>query len=169
MSGPSRRPRRGFRTAEDHVNAEDGPKRACLPRPEPGPLGTPPKQRGSRRSLRQQMDTAQLEALPLSRAFVHRSLDAGPSTSVRRRRQASRSVARTRDVSGICPRSSRRQQGKRHLQALSRSPDGLEPSTPSLPWRFPGGTGAHRRACAITVLPQIGPSRCVNRARTCPS
>jgi hypothetical protein len=30
--------------------------------------------------------------------------------------------------------------------------DGLEPSTPSLPWRFRGGTGGHRRALAITFL-----------------
>jgi hypothetical protein len=33
--------------------------------------------------------------------------------------------------------------------------DGLEPSTPSLPWRFPGGTGVHGRTPAGTFLLQI--------------
>jgi hypothetical protein len=46
--------------------------------------------------------------------------------------------------------------------------DGLEPSTPSLPLRFRGGTGGHRRALAITFLLQIVPSRRVSRARACP-
>jgi hypothetical protein len=32
-------------------------------------------------------------------------------------------------------------------------------STPSLPWRFPGGTGGHGRALAIKFLLQIEPSR----------
>jgi hypothetical protein len=45
---------------------------------------------------------------------------------------------------------------------------GLEPETPSLPWRFRGGTGGHRRALAITFLLQIVPSRRVSRARACP-
>jgi hypothetical protein len=51
---------------------------------------------------------------------------------------------------------------------LSKPSDGLEPSTPSLPWRFRGGTGGHRRALAITFLLQIVPSRRVSRARACP-
>ena len=32
--------------------------------------------------------------------------------------------------------------------------DGLEPSTPSLPWRFSGGTGVHGRALTLTFLLQ---------------
>jgi hypothetical protein len=46
--------------------------------------------------------------------------------------------------------------------------DGLEPSTPSLPWRFRDGTGGHGRALAITFFLQIEPSRRVSRARACP-
>jgi hypothetical protein len=46
--------------------------------------------------------------------------------------------------------------------------DGLEPSTPSLPWRFTGGTGGHGRPLAITFLLEIGPSRRVSCARECP-
>jgi hypothetical protein len=38
---------------------------------------------------------------------------------------------------------------------LSKPSDGLEPSTPSLPWRFRGGTGGHRRALATHFLLQI--------------
>jgi hypothetical protein len=51
---------------------------------------------------------------------------------------------------------------------FAKPSDGLEPSTPSLPWRFRGGTGGHRRALAITFLLQIVPSRRVSRARACP-
>jgi hypothetical protein len=46
--------------------------------------------------------------------------------------------------------------------------DGLEPSTPSLPWRFRGGTGGHRRALATTFFLQIESSRRVASARACP-
>src|SRR6266508_4941126 len=51
---------------------------------------------------------------------------------------------------------------------LAKPSDGLEPSTPSLPWRFPGGTGGHGRPLAITFLLQIAPTRRVWRARVCP-
>jgi hypothetical protein len=51
---------------------------------------------------------------------------------------------------------------------LWKPSDGLEPSTPSLPWRFPGGTGGHRRALASTFPLQIRPSRRVAGARACP-
>jgi hypothetical protein len=41
--------------------------------------------------------------------------------------------------------------------AFAEPSDGLEPSTPSLPWRFEGGTGGHGRTLAITLFLQIGP------------
>jgi hypothetical protein len=44
--------------------------------------------------------------------------------------------------------------------------DGLEPSTPSLPWRFRGGNRGHDRASAATFFLQIGSSGRVNDART---
>jgi hypothetical protein len=53
-------------------------------------------------------------------------------------------------------------------RAFSKPSCGLEPQTPSLPWRFPGGTGGHGRPLAITFLLQIAPSRRVWRARACP-
>jgi hypothetical protein len=52
--------------------------------------------------------------------------------------------------------------------AFAKPSDGLEPSTPSLPWRFWGGIGGHGRAFAITFLLQIVPSWRAYRARACP-
>ena len=52
--------------------------------------------------------------------------------------------------------------------AFAEPSDGLEPSTPSLPWRFPGGIGVHGRALAITFLLQIRPLGYVSNARACP-
>jgi hypothetical protein len=46
--------------------------------------------------------------------------------------------------------------------------DGLEPSTPSLPWRFPGGTYVHGRALASKFLLQIDLSGCVLSVRARP-
>ena len=46
--------------------------------------------------------------------------------------------------------------------------DGLEPSTPSLPWRFRGGTGGYGRALATTIFLQIAPLECVSDVRACP-
>ena len=46
--------------------------------------------------------------------------------------------------------------------------DGLEPSTPSLPWRFWGGTGGHGRALAITFFLQFCTLRSVLRVSACP-
>jgi len=46
--------------------------------------------------------------------------------------------------------------------------DGLEPSTPSLPWRFRGGNGVHARAFATVFVLHICASQCVRRARACP-
>ena len=51
---------------------------------------------------------------------------------------------------------------------LGKPSDGLEPSTPSLPWRSMGGTRVHARALAATFLLQIGSSSCVSGARACP-
>jgi hypothetical protein len=49
---------------------------------------------------------------------------------------------------------------------LSLEPsDGLEPSTPSLPWRFRGGTGGHGRASAVTFFLQ---NRALTLCRECP-
>jgi hypothetical protein len=45
--------------------------------------------------------------------------------------------------------------------------DGLEPSTPSLPWRFGGGTGGYGRALAIMFSLQVGPSPTASRAWAC--
>jgi hypothetical protein len=56
----------------------------------------------------------------------------------------------------------------RFAGTLLKPSDGLEPSTPSLPWRFPGGIGVHGRALAITFCLQIGHVRCVVGARPCP-
>jgi len=52
--------------------------------------------------------------------------------------------------------------------AFAEPSDGLEPSTPSLPWRSPGGTGVHGRTLEITFFLQIASSRCISRARACP-
>ena len=39
--------------------------------------------------------------------------------------------------------------------AFAEPSDGLEPSTPSLPWRFPGVTRVHARSLATRFLLQI--------------
>ena len=70
------------------------------------------------------------------------------------------------------PQLAHRRRSRQRKQRLSRRKpepsDGLEPSTPSLPWTFVGGTGGHGRALAITFLLQIAPSQRVSRARACP-
>jgi hypothetical protein len=75
-----------------------------------------------------------------------------------RRRATSRCDASTADVSEMCPRVQRTDNNKvpicRHFSKLS---DGLEPSTPSLPWRFRGVTRVHARSLATQFLLQIGP------------
>jgi len=43
--------------------------------------------------------------------------------------------------------------------------DGLEPSTPSLPWKFRGGIRVHARSFASTFVVQIGPLAWVASAR----
>jgi hypothetical protein len=51
---------------------------------------------------------------------------------------------------------------------LREPSDGLEPSTPSLPWRFRGGTGGHGRTLAVTFFLQIECLRRVLSVRACP-
>ena len=51
---------------------------------------------------------------------------------------------------------------------FSKPSDGLEPSTPSLPWRFRGGNRVHARSLAATFVLQIRRWQCVASARTCP-
>jgi hypothetical protein len=77
------------------------------------------------------------------------------STEVARRRGASR-------VPQMCPECVRVFSGqtttKRRFAGTSCKPsDGLEPSTPSLPWRFPGVTRVHARSSATRFLLQIRP------------
>ena len=54
------------------------------------------------------------------------------------------------------------------MRDLAEPSDGLEPSTPSLPWRSRGGTGGHARAQVDTFFLQIRPVRRVARVRACP-
>jgi hypothetical protein len=54
--------------------------------------------------------------------------------------------------------------------SLAKPSDGLEPSTPSLPWRFPGVTRVHARSLATQFFLQIGrltARGCVARRRAC--
>jgi hypothetical protein len=92
-----------------------------------------------------------------------------PGSWVRRRRETSRCVALTADVSEMCPCVQRTDNTKcLFAGTLWKPSDVLEPSTPSLPWRFRGGTGGHGRAFAITFSLQIGPVERVSGARACP-
>ena len=50
----------------------------------------------------------------------------------------------------------------------SKPSDGLEPSTPSLPWKFGSGTRVHARSFAVTFVLQIAPSLGAGNARACP-
>jgi hypothetical protein len=63
------------------------------------------------------------------------------------------------DLTQILPR---RENETNHGPQMCREPclrakpsDGLEPSTPSLPWRFRGGAGGHGRALAATLSLQV--------------
>jgi hypothetical protein len=92
-------------------------------------------ERGSRPRLLRQRST------PLCSGFVDRSARRLRRTVCdARRHEASRCVARTADVSGMCPRVQRTDNTKcRFAGTLGKPSDGLEPSTPSLPWRFQEG------------------------------
>jgi hypothetical protein len=89
----------------------------------------------------------------------------GVSEDDARRRRASR-------VPHMCPACVRvfvaqRTSKCRFAGTLGKPSDGLEPSTPSLPWRFWGGIGGHATALAITFVLQIKPSARVASARAC--
>ncbi len=59
--------------------------------------------------------------------------------------------SRTREAEGMPPQATRQP----HLQGFCLKPsDGLEPSTPSLPFRFWDGKRGHTRAFAATKIPQ---------------
>jgi hypothetical protein len=81
---------------------------------------------------------------------------------------------RSEPSSGLCRRCSAvlaQTTGLATLQVfplILKPSDGLEPSTPSLPWRFWGGNGVHARSLATTFVLQIGPSSRVSDARVCP-
>jgi hypothetical protein len=49
--------------------------------------------------------------------------------------------------------------------AFAEPSDGLEPSTPSLPWRFQGVTRVHMRSSATPSLLQIGLLQAVEMRR----
>ncbi len=65
-------------------------------------------------------------------------------------------------------RSHRRARATEGVSSVLKPSCGLEPQTPSLPWRFRGGTGGHDRTSAITFFLQMGPPTCVADARACP-
>lgn len=91
------------------------------------------------------------------------------TTPKRPRQKASRSVAMRRRYRKMCPRVLSADNNKVPIWSTFCKPsDGLEPSTPSLPWRFPGGTGGHGRALADMFFLQIGVLGCVSNARACP-
>jgi hypothetical protein len=90
---------------------------------------------------------------------IRRSKRLAPPTDrvtqgVARRRGASR-------VPQMCPQCVRVFNGQtttkcRFAGTLGKPSDGLEPSTPSLPWRFLGVTRVHARSLATHILLQIG-------------
>src|SRR5262249_23680746 len=64
-------------------------------------------------------------------------------------------------VTAVCRSGAR----EAHLQALSRKPsDGLEPSTPSLPWRSRGGHHVTAPTVSVTFVLKNSGSRCVGSA-----
>ena len=79
-----------------------------------------------------------------------------------RRRQRSRVSANARQCPNVYPSRTREAEGmppqatrQPHLQGFCLKPsDGLEPSTPSLPFRFRGGTSGHARVCEGTKAAQ---------------
>ena len=90
-------------------------------------------------------------------------------------RETSRVPARARQSQNVpvsYPRevqiSSRRQHDMPICRAFLKPSDGLEPSTPSLPWRFRGGTSGHGPSLAMTFFLQISRLSRVSRARACP-
>ena len=49
--------------------------------------------------------------------------------------------------------------------SFSKPSDGLEPSTPSLPWKFRGGNGVHARSLVTTFVLESGPLMRASSAR----
>jgi hypothetical protein len=89
-----------------------------------------------------------------------------PEGCVRRRREASRCAARTADVSGMCPRVLQTDNNKCPFAGTFKEPSGgLEPPTPSLPWRFQGVTRVHARSLATQFRLQIGLLQAVEMRR----
>ena len=106
---------------------------------------------------------------PASRGNRSRLLAGGfpvdPSTGlVTACRETTRDVA-VRRAYQICVRNvsaclTHRQQQNAALQVFCSKPsDGLEPLTPSLPWRFWGVTRVHARSLATQFFLQIGPNK----------
>jgi hypothetical protein len=76
---------------------------------------------------------------PLSREFPNRIVSPVGCGRVGRRRETSRCVVRTRNVSVLCPRVLYADNTKcRFTGTLYKPSGGLEPSTPSLPWNASG-------------------------------
>jgi hypothetical protein len=88
-------------------------------------------------------------------------------------RTVSAGVARRRGESRVpqmCPECVRMFNGRtttkcRFAGTLRKPSDGLEPSTPSLPWRFRGVTRVHARSFATRFLLQIGLLQVVEMCR----
>jgi hypothetical protein len=89
-----------------------------------------------------------------------------PEGCVRRRREASRCAARTADVSGMCPRVLQTDNNKCPFAGTFKEPSGgLEPPTPSLPWRFPGVARVHARSRPTEFRLEIRPFPAVRMRR----
>jgi hypothetical protein len=105
----------------------------------------------------------------LAGPFPNDVVISAPARYVRGRRLTSRWLARTTDVSVLCPRVLGADNKTCPFAVLFVSP--LTDSNRRLPpyhWRFPGGTGVHGRARAVTFFLQIEPSRRVCCVRACP-
>jgi hypothetical protein len=105
---------------------------------------------------------------PLCRGFVDLRDRVSPASCVGRRRETSRCVARTADVSGMCPRVLDSGNTKVPSAGTSCKPsDGLEPSTPSLPSCNPAFPCNLATSFAKRTLPRRALSIPEN-PRTCP-
>jgi hypothetical protein len=102
---------------------------------------------------------------PLCRGFVDLRDRVSPASCVGRRRETSRCVARTADVSGMCPRVLDSGNTKVPFAGTSCKPsDGLEPSTPSLPC----DPNRNRWQPVATVSRYLKPFRRFRRAKPLP-
>jgi hypothetical protein len=90
------------------------------------------------------------------------------------RRQTSPVPASARQPPNVYPFRTRKavkaRQLRQHYMTICRGfilkpSDGLEPSTPSLPWKSRGGTGGHAWVIVSTFVAQIACWRCVGSAR----